>query len=82
MRHTIENHALCQMGTFTLAVWGARHRGTLGLLAVGASALILGYELGRSVAGTQAREKIGTDRDATEPTPESAELGSADAGPP
>lgn len=75
-RHGARTHTLCQMGAFALAVWGARHRGTLGLLAVGVSALMLGYELGR----TQPPRDTDVEPDAEEPTPESAELGTADTG--
>ena len=77
-RHGAKTHTLCQMGTFALAVWGARHRGTLGLLAVGISALTLGYTLGRAQPPHEADVETDTDG----PTPESAELGTVDAGPP
>lgn len=79
-RHGTSTHTLCQMGTFALAVWGARQRGTLGLLAVGVSALMLGYNLGRTQP--PHADDADTDSDREEPTPESAELGTTDAGPP
>jgi hypothetical protein len=79
MNDSADKHVACHIGAFALAVLGARCRGPIGMIAVGAGALLFGYGLAKSRYGGGRLKGSAND---DEPTPESADLGTSSAGPP